>query len=146
LYLVLLNIPKSILKRNFPKKRKLFGRTRYGMAWWLRKTKPGLKTHLGLIKFLFQLNAIYLHDTPAKSLFNRRREPSVTAVLEWKSRWTGNSDFKNDKKWMNEKIRETGESEERYTTKKNPRLHWYFTAGRWKMKFILWISIRETMS
>jgi hypothetical protein len=31
-------------------------------------------------------------------------KPSVTAVLEWKSRWTGNSDFKNDKKWMNEKL------------------------------------------
>jgi murein L,D-transpeptidase YcbB/YkuD len=36
------------------------------------RQKTGPKNSLGLIKFLFQLNAIYLHDTPAKSLFNRR--------------------------------------------------------------------------
>ena len=34
--------------------------------------KPGPKNSLGLIKFLFpNSNAIYLHDTPAKSLFNK---------------------------------------------------------------------------
>jgi murein L,D-transpeptidase YcbB/YkuD len=36
------------------------------------RQKTGPKNSLGLIKFLFpNSNAIYLHDTPAKSLFNR---------------------------------------------------------------------------
>jgi murein L,D-transpeptidase YcbB/YkuD len=39
------------------------------MAWWLRKTK-NWDLKLIINKILAQ-NAIYLHDTPAKSLFNR---------------------------------------------------------------------------
>jgi murein L,D-transpeptidase YcbB/YkuD len=38
------------------------------------RQKPGPKNSLGLVKFLFpNSNDIYLHDTPAKSLFNREK-------------------------------------------------------------------------
>jgi murein L,D-transpeptidase YcbB/YkuD len=86
---------------------------------------------------LFQFDAIYLHDTPAKSLFNREIEPSVTAVLEWKSP-LGNSDFKNDKKWDERKIRGHERWEEKWYTLQNkiPVYIGYFTAWDEKMKFI----------
>jgi murein L,D-transpeptidase YcbB/YkuD len=47
------------------------------------RQKPGPKNSLGLIKFLFQ-NAIYL--TLLQRVYSIEKiEPSVTAVLEWKS-------------------------------------------------------------
>ena len=41
------------------------------MVWKPAQTKPGPNNSLGLVKFLFpNSHSIYLHDTPAKSLFN----------------------------------------------------------------------------
>jgi murein L,D-transpeptidase YcbB/YkuD len=67
------NIPKSILdKEILPVEKTNY--LEHDMEWhgdYVRQ-KPGPKNSLGLIKFLFpNSNAIYLHDTPAKSLFNR---------------------------------------------------------------------------
>jgi hypothetical protein len=79
------NIPKSILNKEIPRYRKLFGRTRYGMAWWLRKTKPGPKNSLGLIK-LFPNRMRFIYTTLLQRVYSIEKiEPSVTVVLEWKS-------------------------------------------------------------
>jgi murein L,D-transpeptidase YcbB/YkuD len=70
------NIPQSILDKeilpNIEKNANYL--EEHEMEWrgdYVRQ-KPGPKNSLGLIKFLFpNSNAIYLHNTPAKSLFNK---------------------------------------------------------------------------
>ncbi len=69
------NVPSSIVRKEIPpairKNRNYL--QRHQMEWFgsqLRQ-KPGPNNSLGLVKFLFpNSHSIYLHDTPAKSLFN----------------------------------------------------------------------------
>jgi murein L,D-transpeptidase YcbB/YkuD len=70
------------------------------------RQKPGPKNSLGLIKFLFpNSNAIYLHDTPAKSLFNREdRAFSHGCIRVEKPVELATQILKNDKNGMNEKL------------------------------------------
>ena len=72
------NVPNSILKNEIvPAMRKDPNYlSKHNMEWHegrLRQ-KPGKNNSLGLVKFMFpNSNNIYLHDTPAKSLFNREQ-------------------------------------------------------------------------
>ena len=51
------------------------------------RQKPGPKNSLGLVKFLFPNSYnIYLHDTPAKSLFEQSSVHSVMVVSVWRNR------------------------------------------------------------
>lgn len=70
------NIPKSILEKEI--KPGIAQNANYlaqhDMEWNgnMVRQRPGPKNSLGLVKFMFpNSNNIYLHDTPAKSLFNK---------------------------------------------------------------------------
>ncbi|AXG75274.1 L,D-transpeptidase [Flavobacterium arcticum] len=70
------NIPKSILENEIkPKIAKDDNYlAKHNMEWVGNRVrqKPGGNNSLGLVKFMFpNSNNIYLHDTPAKSLFNK---------------------------------------------------------------------------
>lgn len=70
------------------------------------RQKPGVNNSLGLVKFLFpnQYN-IYLHDTPAKSLFSRdQRAFSHGCIRLSEPRRLAEYLLRNDKKWPPEKI------------------------------------------
>jgi murein L,D-transpeptidase YcbB/YkuD len=65
------NVPSSIIENEL--KQAIFQDENYleshGMEWNIRQ-RPGHKKTMGLVKFMFpNSNAIYLHDTPYKSLF-----------------------------------------------------------------------------
>jgi murein L,D-transpeptidase YcbB/YkuD len=97
------------------------------------RQKPGPKNTLGLIKFLFpNLNAICLHDTPAKSLFKREDSAfSHRCIRVAKPTELAIHILQNDKKWIKEKIEEAMNSgEETWYTLKNtiPVYIAYFTA------------------
>jgi murein L,D-transpeptidase YcbB/YkuD len=97
------------------------------------RQKPGPKNSLGLIKFLFpNSNAIYLHDTPAKSLFNKEdRAFSHGCIRVAKPIDLAVHILKNDKDWNREKIEAAMNSgEETWYTLKNkiPVYIGYFTA------------------
>lgn len=69
------NIPASILKKETLPAIRLNRNylTQHDMEWHAGgiRQKPGPNNSLGLVKFLFPNNhSIYLHDTPAKSLFD----------------------------------------------------------------------------
>lgn len=69
------NIPPSIIKQEIrPGMAKNAGYLRiHNMEWngGNVRQKPGKNNSLGLVKFIYpNSNNIYLHDTPAKSLFN----------------------------------------------------------------------------
>lgn len=121
------NIPASIMKNEtLPALRR---NPRYlaqhNMEWsngGIRQ-KPGPDNSLGLVKFLFPNNhSIYLHDTPAKSLFNedsrafshgciRLSEPKKLAIHL----------LKNDSAWTAEKITAAmNKGVEKYVTLKQP--------------------------
>jgi murein L,D-transpeptidase YcbB/YkuD len=131
------NIPKSILdKEILPGIEKNANYLEeHDMEWhgdYVRQ-KPGPKNSLGLIKFLFpNSNAIYLHDTPAKSLFNREdRAFSHGCIRVEKPVELATQILKNDKKWDERKIREAmnGGEEKWYTLQnKIPVYIGYFTA------------------
>ena len=97
------------------------------------RQKPGPKNSLGLVKFLFPNSYnIYLHDSPAKSLFNastrafshgciRLAEPAKLADYL----------LKDDSSWTSQKINKAMHSGvEKYVTLKNPVPVYigYFTA------------------
>ncbi|KIA99698.1 hypothetical protein OA88_19285 [Flavobacterium sp. JRM] len=94
---------------------------------------PGKNNSLGLVKFLFpNSNNIYLHDTPAKSLFEREnRAFSHGCVRVAKPREFAIELLKQDPKWTPERIDKamhTGK-ESWYTLKKKiPVYIGYFTA------------------
>ena len=131
------NIPASILKREVLPgiKRNANYLTQHNMEWngGNVRQKPGSNNSLGLVKFLFpNTHSIYLHDSPAKSLFNentrafshgciRLAEPKKLAAYL----------LRNDINWTNENITNAmnGKKEQYVTLKKSvPVFIGYFTA------------------
>lgn len=121
------NIPVSIIKKEtLPAlKRDRNYLAKHNMEWnnGSIRQKPGPDNSLGLVKFLFpNSHSIYLHDTPAKSLFNedsrafshgciRLSEPKKLAIYL----------LRDDPSWTEEKI--TGamtKGVEKYVTLKKP--------------------------
>lgn len=121
------NIPASIMKKEtLPAiKRDPNYLAKHNMEWnnGSIRQKPGPDNSLGLVKFLFpNSHSIYLHDTPAKSLFNensrafshgciRLSEPRKLAIYL----------LRNDTTWTEKKITEAmTKGVEKYVTLKNP--------------------------
>ncbi|TDE05111.1 L,D-transpeptidase family protein [Flavobacterium hiemivividum] len=131
------NIPKSILENEIlPSIAKNANYLEeHDMEWhddYVRQ-RPGPTNSLGLIKFLFpNSNAIYLHDTPAKSLFNREdRAFSHGCIRVEKPVELATLIMKNDRNWDEERVREAmNKGEEKWYTLKNkiPVYIGYFTA------------------
>ncbi|MFM2367720.1 MAG: hypothetical protein RL619_10, partial [Bacteroidota bacterium] len=97
------------------------------------RQKPGPENSLGLVKFLFpNSNAIYLHDTPAKSLFSQEdRAFSHGCIRVAKPKELAAMIMKDDKNWNPEKIEAAMNSGDEYWyTLKNkiPVYIGYFTA------------------
>lgn len=97
------------------------------------RQRPGPKNSLGLVKFLFpNSNNIYLHDTPAKELFNKEdRAFSHGCIRVEKNKELANLILKDDKAWSSEKIDAAmhGGVEKWVTLKKRiPVYIGYFTA------------------
>jgi len=131
------NIPASILKKEtLPAIRRNSNYlSKHNMEWngGNVRQKPGANNSLGLVKFLFpNSHSIYLHDTPAKSLFNedkrafshgciRLAEPTKLATYL----------LKDDSNWNDEKIMAAmNNGVEKYVTLTNtvPVFIAYFTA------------------
>jgi murein L,D-transpeptidase YcbB/YkuD len=70
------------------------------------RQKPGPKNALGKVKFIFpNSNAIYLHDTPSKSLFDQeKRDFSHGCIRLEKPKELAQLILKNDPHWTHEKI------------------------------------------
>src|SRR5690606_25742571 len=97
------------------------------------RQKPGGNNSLGLVKFMFpNSNNIYLHDTPAKSLFNKdERAFSHGCVRVEKARDLAVMITKNDGKWTADKVDKAMNegAESSYVLKKKiPVYIAYFTA------------------
>lgn len=131
------NIPNSIVEKEIkPAIRKNPGYlAENGMEWHANQLRqlPGKKNSLGLVKFLFpNTNNIYLHDTPAKSLFNQeRRAFSHGCIRVAKSRDLAVKILENDPDWTPARIDAAMSSgvEKWYTLKKKIPVHiGYFTA------------------
>lgn len=131
------NVPKSILdKEILPAIEKNANYLEeHDMEWHENnvRQRPGAKNSLGLVKFLFpNSNAIYLHDTPSKSLFGKEdRAFSHGCIRVAKPVELANSIMKNDKNWDAAKIQTAMNSgEESWYTLKNkiPVYIGYFTA------------------
>ena len=131
------NVPTSILKKEIlPAIEKNPNYLEeHDMEWkdsYVRQ-RPGPENSLGLVKFLFpNSNAIYLHDTPSKSLFGKEdRAFSHGCIRVAKPKELAAIIMKNDPKWNPEKI-ETAmhDGEEYWYTLKNkiPVYIGYFTA------------------
>ncbi|WP_035668636.1 murein L,D-transpeptidase [Flavobacterium sp. 83] len=131
------NVPASILKKEILpaiEKNPNYLAEHY-MEWkddYVRQ-KPGPENSLGLVKFLFpNSNAIYLHDTPAKSLFSEEdRAFSHGCIRVAKPKELAAMIMKDDKNWNPAKIETAMNSGEEYWyTLKNkiPVYIGYFTA------------------
>lgn len=97
------------------------------------RQKPGPKNSLGLVKFLFpNSNNIYLHDSPAKALFNEEsRAFSHGCIRVAKARELAYTILKDDKAWPKAKIDAAMDAgEEKWVTLKTkiPVFIGYFTA------------------
>lgn len=97
------------------------------------RQKPGPKNSLGLVKFLFpNSNNIYLHDSPAKALFNEEsRAFSHGCIRVAKARELAYTILKDDKAWSKAKIDAAMDSgSEKWVTLKTkiPVFIGYFTA------------------
>jgi murein L,D-transpeptidase YcbB/YkuD len=131
------NVPKSILEKEIKpaiEKNKDY-LEQHNMEWnnGQVRQKPGPKNSLGLVKFLFpNSNNIYLHDSPAKSLFDRSsRAFSHGCIRVAKPAELAKMILEDDKNWTPEKIDEAMQSgtESWYTLKnKIPVYIGYFTA------------------
>lgn len=131
------NVPKSIIKKELAPamaKNKNY-LEQHDMEWngGAIRQKPGPKNSLGLVKFLFpNSNAIYLHDTPSKSLFNEeKRAFSHGCIRVAKPVELANLILKDDSNWTPAKIAAAMNSgkEKWYTLKhKIPVYIGYFTA------------------
>ena len=97
------------------------------------RQKPGPKNSLGLVKFLFpNSNNIYLHDTPAKGLFNKDdRAYSHGCIRVQKAKELAVLLLNEDKDWPSDKIADAMNArKEKWVTlkKKIPVYIGYFTA------------------
>jgi murein L,D-transpeptidase YcbB/YkuD len=87
------------------------------------RQKPGPKNSLGLVKFLFPNSYnIYLHDTPAKSLFNQSfRAFSHGCIRLAEPEKLADYLLKDNPDWTTEKIKSAMHAGvEKYVTMKNP--------------------------
>ena len=131
------NVPKSITEKeilpgiesdpNYLQK--------HDMEWHEERIRqrPGPNNSLGLVKFMFpNRNNIYLHDTPAKSLFKRDdRALSHGCVRVEKARDLAVAILEDDKNWSPSKIDEamhSGEEKSYALKRKIPVYLTYFTA------------------
>lgn len=131
------NVPKSILEKEIKpaiEKNKNY-LEQHHMEWnnGQVRQKPGPKNSLGLVKFLFpNSNNIYLHDSPAKSLFDRSsRAFSHGCIRVAKPAELAKMILEDDKNWTPEKIDKAMQAgEESWYTLKNkiPVYIGYFTA------------------
>lgn len=131
------NVPTSILEKEIKPgiKRDPDYLEKHNMEWNGPnvRQKPGDNNSLGLVKFMFpNTNNIYLHDTPAKSLFGRDvRALSHGCVRVEKARELAVTLLKDDPKWTPEKIDRAMHAgkETTYTLKRKiPVYIAYFTA------------------
>jgi L,D-transpeptidase YcbB len=131
------NIPASILKNEtLPAiKRNPNYLASHNMEWngGNVRQKPGPNNSLGLVKFLFpNTHSIYLHDSPAKSLFNEnKRAFSHGCIRVAEPKKLAQYLLRNDPNWNDEKITAAMNSrKEQYVTLKNtvPVFISYFTA------------------
>jgi murein L,D-transpeptidase YcbB/YkuD len=131
------NIPQSIIDNEL--KLKMYADKNYlkdnNMEWngGHVRQKPGPKNSLGLVKFMFpNPYDIYIHDTPAKSLFLfEKRTFSHGCVNVNNAKGLAEAILKNDPDWPTEKIDNAmnGEQETAYELKnKIPVYIGYFTA------------------
>lgn len=104
------NLPKSIIEREvIPgiKKNKNYLKS-HNMEWNNGQVRqlPGKNNSLGRVKFMFpNSNDIYLHDSPAKNLFNKEdRAMSHGCVRVGKARELAMIILKDDKTWTPQKI------------------------------------------
>ena len=106
------NVPASIIEKEI--KPAIKKNPNYleenGMKWFGNQLRqlPGKKNSLGLVKFLFpNTNDIYLHDSPAKGLFNvERRTFSHGCIRVGKSRELAIKILESDPDWSVAKIDE----------------------------------------
>ncbi|MDN3654740.1 L,D-transpeptidase family protein [Ferruginibacter paludis] len=131
------NIPASILKNEtLPAMRKNPNYlVEHNMEWngGNVRQKPGPDNSLGLVKFLFpNTHSIYLHDTPAKSLFNEdKRAFSHGCIRLAEPKKLAEYLLRNDSAWNEQKITEAmNKGVEQYVTLKKtlPVFIAYFTA------------------
>lgn len=137
------NVPQSILKNEvLPgiKKNKNY-LARHNMEWngGNVRQKPGPNNSLGLVKFLFpNSHSIYLHDSPAKSLFNEtNRAFSHGCIRLAEPQKMAEYLLRNDTSWNTAKIKAAmNAGKEKYVTLKQtvPVFIVYFTA---------WVSSRD---
>lgn len=131
------NIPKSIIEKEI--KPGMAANKNYleqhNMEWnnGLVRQKPGGTNSLGLVKFMFpNTNNIYLHDTPAKGLFNKDdRALSHGCVRVEKARDLAVAILKDDKNWTPQKIdaaMHAGKEQNYALKRKIPVYIAYFTA------------------
>ncbi len=104
------NLPKTIIEKEIKpgiEKDKNYLES-HNMEWNNGKVrqKPGKNNSLGLVKFMFpNSNDIYLHDTPAKSLFKKDdRALSHGCIRVQKARELAIKILKDNEKWTQEKI------------------------------------------
>jgi murein L,D-transpeptidase YcbB/YkuD len=131
------NVPKSIVEKEIKpaieKNKNYLEEHNMEKINGLIRQKPGPKNSLGLVKFLFpNSNNIYLHDSPAKSLFDRtHRAFSHGCIRVAKPQELANMILEDDKEWTPEKVDSImhGGKETWYTLKeKIPVYIGYFTA------------------
>ena len=130
------NIPISILKSEVLSgiKRNANYLTQHNMEWngGNVRQKPGSNNSLGLVKFLFpNSNRIYLHNSPAKSLFNENARSFIHGCIRLtEPKKLAEYLLRNDTNWSNEKIAATmnGKKEQYITRRKSiPVFIGYFT-------------------
>ncbi len=97
------------------------------------RQRPGPKNALGVVKFVFpNSNSIYLHDTPAKGLFNEENRAFSHGCIRIEDpKKLAHLILKNDPNWTFEKIESAmkGKEEKWYVLpKKIPVYIGYFTA------------------
>ncbi|NUY79477.1 L,D-transpeptidase family protein [Flavobacterium sp. MAH-1] len=131
------NIPKSIVKKeiepNIAKDPNYLEKENIEKVGENYRQKPGPKNSLGLVKFMFpNNNNIYLHDSPAKSLFNRdERAFSHGCVRVQKAKELAYKILEDDKRMSRSKIDEamnSGEEKQYPLNRKIPVYIAYFTA------------------
>lgn len=121
------NVPPSILKKEILPaiKRDTNYLSRNHMEWNGNsvRQKPGPKNSLGLVKFLFpNSHNIYLHDSPAKSLFGAAsRAFSHGCIRLAEPKKLADYLLKDDQAWTPEKTAAAmNAGKEKYVTLKNP--------------------------
>ena len=121
------NIPASIMrKETLPALRRNPNYlAKHNMEWnnGTIRQKPGPDNSLGLVKFLFpNSHSIYLHDTPAKSLFNEdSRAFSHGCIRLSEPKKLATYLLRNDTSWSEQKIIEAmNKGVEKYVTLKKP--------------------------